>query len=115
MKIDGCLLEIKTFQIIDPSLSENFSAQVVGEIHKIELSLPNGINYFYAREFNGLPGCHDAGQLIEKIKEKGEINLAFWKDGGPVHDSDRNQLNEPEMMAFESQREEEAECYGPRM
>ena len=115
MKIDDCTLGIKTFQIIDPSVSEDFPSQVVGKIHKIELRLPDGTNYLHAQEFGGAhPGLGDAGLLIHRMKEKGEINIAFWSEGAPVYGSERYLQRESEIVALEKQRDEEAESYGPR-
>lgn len=118
MKIDdGCSFGIKTFQVIDPAVSEYFPSQVVGKIHKIELRLPNGTNYLHAQDFVGdHPGLGDAGMMIHRMKEKGEINLEFWKEGDPVYGSERYMQREPEIVAYEIQRDEDEEEYsqGPR-
>ncbi len=115
MEIHDCSLGIKSFQIIDPSLSEDFASQVVSELYKIELSLPNGTNYLHARDFVGGPGLEGARQLIELIREKGEVNIDFWREGDPVYGSERYLQREPEIVALEKQTEREDECYGPRM
>ena len=115
MKIDGCALGIKSFQVIDPSVSEDFSSQVVSHLHKIELSLQNGTNYLHARDFDGDLGLQEADQLIEQIKTKGEVNIAFWKEGDPVYGSERYLQREPDIVAHEKQMAQEDEWYGPRM
>ena len=115
MEIQDCNLGIKTFQIIDPSLSEDLSSQVVSELYKIELSLPNGTNYIHARDFVGDPGLEGARQLIELIREKGEVNMDFWREGDPVYGSERYLQREPEIVALEKKMEREEEWYGPRM
>ena len=88
MEVHDCRVDIKTFQIIDPSLSDDFTSQVVSELYKIEICLPNGTNYIHARDFQGDSGLDEARNLVEKIIEKGAVNMDFWREGDPVYGSE---------------------------
>ena len=114
MEIHDSVLDIISLQVIDPSVSEDFSSQVVANIYKIQLSLSNGTNYLHARDFDGDLGLIEAKKLIEQIKEKGEVNMVFWKEGDPVYGSERYLQREPEIVALEKQLDREEQFYGPR-
>lgn len=84
MKINGDDLDIKTFLKLDPAVGEDLSSQVVGKIYRIELRMPDGTNYLHLRQFADDAGMLEAEQLLQKMKEKGELNMDFWKEGDPV-------------------------------
>lgn len=113
MKIAGCTLGIKTDQKVVYSLDED---PATVEVHRIELRMPNGANYLHAQEFGfGHLGLGDAGLLIHRIQEKGEVNMGFWREGDPVYGSERYLQREPEIVALEKQHAEDDERFGPGM